>query len=80
MSIWDLAVYFYADDGLVTSTQLESLKRAFGVLTGLFYQVGLSTNKRKTVSIAYKIFHAPGRMSVEAYERRTTGTGTTFWE
>ena len=30
----DLAAYFYADDGLVASTQPERIQRAFDVLTG----------------------------------------------
>ena len=42
MSIWDLAAYFYAGDGIVASTQPERLQSSFDVLAGLFDRVGLS--------------------------------------
>ena len=80
LSIRYLVTYFYADDGLVALTQPERLHREFDVLTGLFDQVGLRMNTRKTVIIACQTCHMPGRMSVEAYERRTTGIRPTFWE
>ena len=80
MSIWYLAGYFYADNGLASLTQPERLQRAFEVLTVLFKRVVLRTNTWKTVGMACQPCHTPGRMSVEAYERRTAGTGTTFWE
>ena len=80
LSIQYLAAYFYTDDGLVVSTQPERLKREFDVFVGLFYRVGLRTNARKMVSMAFQPFLAPGQMSSEAYERRATGTRTTFWE
>ena len=56
LPIQDLEAYFYANDGLVISTQLERLQRVLGVLTGLFNRVGLRMNRRKTISIVY--FHA----------------------
>ena len=80
MLIRYLAEYFYAEYGIVASTQLERLQRAFNVFAGLFDQVGLRKNTRKTVSMACQPYQTPVRMSVEAYERRTMGTGTTFWE
>ena len=73
LSIWDMVESFYADDGLVALTQPERLQRDFNVLTGLFDQVGLRKNTQKMASMACQTRHAPGRMSVEAYERRTTG-------
>ena len=60
--------------------QTERLQRTFNVLTGLFDQVVLRNNKQKTVIMACKKCHAPERMSVEAYERRTMGTGPTYQE
>ena len=45
--------YFYSDDGLVTFTQPERLQRAFGVLTGLFVQVGLNMNMGNMVGMAF---------------------------
>ena len=78
MSIRDLAVYFYADNGLFASTQPERLQRAFKLLTGLFEKVFLRTSTWKTVSMTLQPFHAPDRMLVMAYERQTTGTGPFF--
>ena len=52
----------------------------FDILTGLFNQLGIRTNTWRTVIIAYQPFHAPDRVSVEAYERLTTGTVTTLQE
>ena len=78
--IHELAMYFYSNDGLVPSTNTESPQRAFDVLTGLFNQVDLGANTRKTVSMACHPFHAPRRMYLAAYERRTTGMRTTFLE
>ena len=80
LSLRDLAAYFYANDGLIVSTQPERMQREFNVLTGLFDRVVLRTNMRKTVSMAHQPCHAPGRMSVETYGRLTTGTGLIFWE
>ena len=39
-----LGEYFYADDGLVTSTRLSMIQREFNVLVELFNQVGLFKN------------------------------------
>ena len=50
--IQDLAEYFYANDGIIASTQPERLQRLFGILTGLFNRVGLKKNTQKTVSMA----------------------------
>ena len=47
-----LAALFYADDGLVAFPESARLQGAVSVLTGLFDQVGLRTNKGKTVSIS----------------------------
>ena len=49
--IQDLSAYFYADDVLVTSTQMMRLQRAFNVLTDLFDRVVLRTNTCKTMSM-----------------------------
>ena len=50
--VQDLALYLYTDNGLVTLTQPERLKRLFNVLMDLFDRVGLRTNMRKTMSKA----------------------------
>ena len=53
LSIRDLSAYFYANNGLVASTQLEKLYQEFDALTGLFYRVCLRKNTKKKVSIDY---------------------------
>ena len=53
LSIQDLLEYFYANNDLIASTQLERLQRVFDVLAALLNQVGLQTNARETVSMAY---------------------------
>ena len=50
--IQDMTTYFYTNDGLVTSPQLEILQRSFDVLTSLFDRVRLRTNMHKTVIMA----------------------------
>ena len=80
LTIIDLAAYFYADNGVVASSQPERLQRAFDVLTGLFDWVSLRTNKERTVVVVCQPCHAPGRMLKEAYKRRTTEIGPTFRE
>ena len=62
LTIIDLAAYFYANDGLVTSTQPERLQRAFDVLTSIFNQVGLRKNTEKTVDMLFQPCHATGGM------------------
>ena len=54
-----LAAYFYADDGLVALTQSEKVQIVFDVLAGLFKQVVLWTNARKTAGMACQPFHTP---------------------
>ena len=72
--------FLNANDGLFASNQLERLQREFIVLTGIFNWVGLRKNRQKTVSMDCQPCHLPGRMTVEAYERQTTGTEPTFRE
>ena len=43
------ATFFYADDGLVVSTDPEWILGAFNTLTGIFDRVGLQTDVNKTV-------------------------------
>ena len=76
----DLSAYFYANNGLVASTQPESIQRAFNALTSLFNRVSLRKNTEKTVGMVCQPCHAPGGMSEEAYERWMTGKRLTFWE
>ena len=75
LSIQDLEAYLYARDRLVASIHPKRLQRVFDILSGFFYQDGL-----RLVIMACQPFHAPGQMSLEAYDWRTTGTGPTFRE
>ena len=59
----DLAAYFYANNGLVASTQPERIQTEFDVLTSPFDQVGLHTNTAKMVGMVYQPCHASGGMS-----------------
>ena len=45
------AALFYADDGMVASSDPAWLQGAFTALVGLFDRVGLRTNAGKTVSM-----------------------------
>ena len=65
--MWDLVVYFYADDGILILTQPERLQRDFDVLEDLFYRFGPRKNTWKTGSMAFQPCHIPGRMSVFSY-------------
>ena len=65
--IWDRAAYFYANDGIVASTQLDSLQREFDVRAGLFDRFGLRMNTRNMVSMACQQCNMPGGMLVVEY-------------
>ena len=56
------------------------LQGEFGVLTGLFDQVGLRTNKVKTVSMACRPCHIPHVWSTEAYTRLVMVQGLSYME
>ena len=66
-SIQYMATYFYAKDGLITSTQVGHLQQAFYVLTDLFDCVILRTNECRSVSMVCQPCHPPGGMLVDAY-------------
>ena len=63
---------FYADNGVVASTDPGWLQSEFDFLTGLFDQVGLRTNVRKNVGIVFRPRRAAGVREDEAYTRRMT--------
>ena len=60
--IQDLEEYFYFENGLVSSIQLERLQRAFDILTGIFDRVGLKMNIQMMVSVDCQPCYAPVRM------------------
>ena len=71
---------FYADDGMVASSNPRWLQWVFDALVSLFKQVGLRTNIRKTVNMVYQLCQAAGTQSVAAYGRKMTGEGPTYRE
>ena len=62
-----LAAYFYADDGLLASTQANHLQQDFNTLTELFYSVGLHTNVANTVIMECQPCRNLGGHLLEAY-------------
>ena len=67
---------FYADNGMVASSDPCWLQWAFATLVELFDRVGLKKNVRKTVSMTCRPCPAAGIQLEEAYVRLTTGGGT----
>ena len=76
----DLAAYFYIYNGLATSNQTERLQMSFDVLIYLFNRVGIQTNLQQIVSMECKPRHTPVSTPEVAYEIRTMGVGSTYWE
>ena len=74
------AALFYADDGMVASSDPRWLQSAFNDLFGLFDRVGLRKNVRKTFGMVYHPCQAAGNLSEAAYGRRVTGVGPTYRE
>ena len=74
------AALFYADDGMVASSDPRWLQWAFNALVGLFERVGLQTNVGKTVSMVCRPCPAAGNQSEAAYGRMMTGEGPTYQE
>ena len=60
------AALFYADNGMVASSDPHWLQWAFTAIVGSFDQVGLNTNTGKTVSMTCRLCTAAGNQSKEA--------------
>ena len=71
---------FYANDGMVASSDPGWLQGAFNTLVGLFYSVGLWINAGKTVGMVYHPCQVDRNLTTEAYGRRVTGVGPTYRE
>ena len=72
---------FYADNGMVVSSDPAWIQGAFTALVGIFDRVGLMTNVRKMVSMVCHPCQAEaGNRTEEAYERRITGEGRSYAE
>ena len=72
---------FYADDGMVISSDPAWLQGAFSALVAIFNRVGLRTNVNKTVSMACHHCRAGSiNRTTAGYSRRLTGVRKTFKE
>ena len=72
---------FYADDGMVVSSDPAWLQGAFTALVAIFDRVGLMTNVGKTVRMVCHPCRAGARNWIEeAYDRRLTGEGRSYAE
>ena len=67
------AAFFYAEDGLVASTDPGWLHSAFDTLTGIFNRVRLRKNTSKTVGTVCTPCQADGVRADKAYTRHMTG-------
>ena len=76
----DQAGLFYADDGMVSSSNPRWLQWAFNTLVGLFDRVGLHTNVGKTVSMICRPCPTAGNQLEVAYGQKMTGEGLTYRE
>ena len=75
------AALFYADDGMVASSDLAWLQGAFNALVGLFDRVGLRKNVRNTVSmVCHPCQATAGNITKAPYGRRLTGEKKSYKE
>ena len=74
------AALFYADDGMVASSDPQWLQWAFNAIVDLFERLGLRTNVGKTVSMTCRPCPAAGNQSEVVYGRKMTGEGPTYRE
>ena len=75
------AALFYADNGMVVSSEPAWLQGAFTPPVGIFERVGLMTNVGKTVRmVCHPCQAGAGNRTEEAYGRRITGEGRSYAE
>ena len=70
--------FFYADYGVVASTDPGWLQSEFDLLAGMFDWVGLQTNVCKTVGIVCRPCRVAGVRADKSYNRRMTVEGISF--
>ena len=70
--------FFYAEDGMVSSSDPQWVQSEFSTLVGLFDRVGMWTNYGKTVGIVFRLCQEAGTQSESAYRRRITGEGPSY--
>jgi hypothetical protein len=71
---------FYADDGLITSTDPARAQAAMDIITQGFASLGLKMNATKTEFMVMTGGRHTVRMSTVAYNRSVTGDGLTWKE
>ena len=74
------AEFFYADNGMVASTNPGCIQTVFDTLTGIFDQVGLNKNVRKIVGMVLRPCQAAEVRADKAYTRRMKGLGRSYKE
>ena len=74
------ASLFYADDGMVASSDPCWLQWACNYLVSLFERVGLRKNVGKTFSMVCRLCQAAGNKSEAAYGLKMMGEGPTYRE
>lgn len=77
-NLLDRTALFYADDGMLGSTDPEWLQGAFDTLSGLFERVGLRTNEDKTKAMVCTPGSIRSQVSQQAYKRRWDGHGPSY--
>ena len=71
---------FYADDRRIARRDPIWVQTALTTTEGMFDRVGLQKNLNKTKEMICTLGFIWGQQGAEAYKRRSTGEGTTFWE
>ena len=74
------ATLFYAEYGMVSSSEPLWIQVAFNTLVCLFDKVFLHTNVGKTVGMVRRTCQLAGNQSEAAYRRQITGEGPTYRE
>ena len=75
------AALFYADNGMVASSDPAWLQGTFTALVGIFDRVGLRKNSGKTVSmVCHPCQATAGNITQEVYRRRIMGEGKSYTE
>ena len=72
--------FFYADNGIVASSEPQWIHGTFSTLVGLFDRVSLQNNVGKTVGMVCCPCQAAGAQSKAEYGQRMTGEGTSYRE
>lgn len=76
----DLKVIFYADDGLIATSNARMAQEAINHITSLFSRMGLQMNATKTKTVLGQPAELHHSISAASYERRMTGIGLTYVE